>query len=206
MTVATLHDPNTRCNRFRTYLGNFDNYMKQNDGSIEKNPFWDFSLKFYNQNNIASSCIALQDNVGADVNILLYCCWVASEGAAVIKPAEFNEIIEALEPWQSSVVQALRQIRRDMKRHKMLSLGKMSEDLRQSIKVCELESEKLEQVILYQSGQRLFIGDSVQSPKKIDNAKNNLRNYIRIISGSILETTENLIQKISEDLMGDTSL
>ena len=77
--------------------------MKQNNGLIEENPFWDFSLKFYGQQNIASSCLALQESVGADVNILLYCCWVASEGAAVIEPTEFAEIIETIEPWQSGV-------------------------------------------------------------------------------------------------------
>jgi uncharacterized protein (TIGR02444 family) len=177
--------------------------MEQYSELIEKNPFWDFSLKFYGQNNIASSCLALQDSVGADVNILLYCCWVASEGAGVIKPAEFVEIIGAIEPWQSYVVRALRQIRHDMKKHKMLNLGEGSEGLRQSIKYCELEGEKLEQMILYQSGQGLFVGDPVQLQEKIENARINLKNYIEIISGSILGITDTLIQNISDDLLAN---
>ena len=177
--------------------------MEQYSGLIEKNPFWDFSLKFYRQNNVASSCIALQDSVGADVNILLYCCWVASEGAGVIKPAEFVEIIGAIEPWQSYVVRALRQIRHDMKKHKMLNLGEGSEGLRQSIKYCELEGEKLEQMILYQSGQGLFVADPVQLQEKIGNARINLKNYIEIISGSILGITDTLIQNISDDLLAN---
>ena len=174
--------------------------MKQKTKLIGDNPFWDFSVKFYGQNSVASSCIALQDSVGADINILLYCCWTASEGAAIIKPAEFKEIISAIEPWQSSVVQALRQIRRDMKKHEMLNFGDKSEALRLSIKYCELEGEKLEQMILYQSGRGLVVGDSVQPLKKIGNATNNLNNYIGIISGYIPETTQNLILKISADL------
>ena len=180
--------------------------MEQNNGLIEENPFWDFSLKFYGQNNVASSCLALQDSVGADVNVLLYCCWVASEGAEVIKPAEFNEIIGAVEPWQSSVVRALRQIRHDMKEHKMLNLGEMSEGLRQSIKHCELEGEKLEQMILYQSGHGLFVGHSVQLQEKIGNARINLNNYIELISGSILKVTDDLIQNISDDLLVNIDL
>ena len=183
----------------RELIEGFDNPMKKNNGFIGENPFWDFSLKFYERTNVASSCVALQDSVGADINILLYCCWVASEGAAIIKPAEFNEIIVAIDPWQSSVIRALRKIRRDMKKNEMLNLGEMSENLRQSIKLCEFESEKLEQMILYQSGQRYFLDDSVKLDKKAGNAGHNLRNYIEIISGSIIETTENLIQNISDD-------
>jgi uncharacterized protein (TIGR02444 family) len=180
--------------------------MKLNYGLIEENPFWDFSRKFYGQNNVASSCLALQDSVGADVNILLYCCWVASEGAPVIKPTEFTEIIRVIEPWQSSVVRALREIRRDMKKHKILNLGDMSEGLRLSIKHCELEGEKLEQMILYRSGQVLFVGDSVQVSEKIVNSQHNLNNYIEIISGCILVPTENLIQSICDDLMANIGL
>ena len=180
--------------------------MEQNNGLIEENPFWNFSLKFYGQNNVASCCMALQDSVGADVNILLYCCWVASEGAEVIKLAEFSEIIGAIEPWQSSVVRALRQIRHDMKEHKILNLGEMSEGLRQSIKHCELEGEKLEQMILYQSGRGLLVGHSVQLQEKIGNAKINLKNYIEIISGSILDVTNNLIQNIIDDLEANIDL
>ena len=172
--------------------------MKQNNGSIEENPFWDFSLKFYGQQNIASSCLALQESVGADVNILLYCCWVASEGAAVIEPTEFAEIIETIEPWQSDVVRSLRQIRRNMKQEKMLDLGELSESLRNKIKNCELEGERLEQMILYQSGQQLSEGGSDQSSETIANAEINLKNYIAIISGDIAETTNKLILIISD--------
>ena len=172
--------------------------MKQNNGLIEENPFWDFSLKFYGQQNIASSCLALQESVGADVNILLYCCWVASEGAAVIEPTEFAEIIETIEPWQSGVIRGLRQIRRNMKQERMLDLGELSESLRDKIKNCELEGERLEQMILYQSGQQLFVGGSDQSSETIANAEINLKNYIAIISGDIAETTNKLILIISD--------
>ena len=174
--------------------------MTQNNKSLEDNPFWDFSLKFYGQNNVASSCLILQETVNADVNILLYCCWAASEGAAIIKPAEFAEIIEVIAPWQSSVIRGLRQIRNDMKKKEILNFGEISEGLRQSIKLCEIEGERLEQSILYQSGQRIFRADSVKLQERIGNAKINLKNYIETISGNILESTDNLIQIISDDL------
>ena len=178
----------------------FQNQMKSNNGIVGENPFWDFSLKFYQYNSVASSCIALQASVNADVNILLYCCWIASEGAVVIEPAEFTEIIEAIEPWQSFVVQGLRKIRVDMKNEKLMYFDKMAEDLRESIKECELEGERVEQMILYRSGQQLFVNESVQILERIGNARTNLRNYIETISGGISETTDKFIQIISNDL------
>src|SRR5262249_40267230 len=37
--------------------------------------FWNFSLKVYGRPGVAAACIALQDGLGLDVNLLLYCCW-----------------------------------------------------------------------------------------------------------------------------------
>ena len=175
--------------------------MTSNSGIVEENPFWDFSLKFYQYNSVASSCIALQESVNADVNILLYCCWMASEGAVVITPAEFTEIIEAIEPWQSFVVRVLRQIRRDMKNEKLMYFDKMSDDLRAAIKQCELDGERVEQMILYRSGQQLFINEAIHGSEIMSNARTNLRNYIETISGIIPESNDNLIQTIINDLM-----
>ena len=37
--------------------------------------FWDFSLEIYAKPGVAQACLALQDECGADVNLLLFCCW-----------------------------------------------------------------------------------------------------------------------------------
>jgi uncharacterized protein (TIGR02444 family) len=179
--------------------------MKSNEGLTQENPFWDFSIKFYGQNPVSSSCLALQENVGADINILLYCCWIASEGAAAMEGAEFSEIISVIEPWQSKVVNGLRQIRRSIKKDPSLRFGSFSDGLRVSIKNSELEAEKLEQMILYSSGQKIFSSKSIQPFDKVANAEVNLRTYIEMISGSITETTNSLILIICEQVKSNIS-
>ncbi len=171
--------------------------MSESNRIDAENPFWEFSLKFYGQDGVASSCLALQDSFDADVNIVLYCCWVAQEGAQELAPAELAEIITAIRPWQSGVVQRLRQIRRDMKQEEMMNFGALSEPLRQTIKECELEGEKIEQTILYQSGQSGFSVESMSSDEKAQNAAANLSNYLKMICGDVPENAADLIQIIS---------
>lgn len=148
----------------------------------EINPFWEFSLAFYCRGPVASICLNLQDKVGADVNILLYCCWLGYKGAGQIEVSEFAEIISGIKAWQFHVVKPLRKIRRDIKNLETLHLGDFSKNFLQSIKDCELESEELEQLVLYRSGPQKFPHYSDRIEVKIENIKKNLENYLNLIS------------------------
>jgi uncharacterized protein (TIGR02444 family) len=174
--------------------------MIETPEATNDNPFWDFSLKFYGRGGVASACLELQDKFSADVNILLYSCWVAAAGAEEMEPAELIEIIAAIEPWQSGVVQRLRQIRRDMKQEEMLNLGPLSEGLRQAIKQCELDGEKIEQTILYQSGQNEFLNSSILPVDRAKNAESNLKNYLQAILGDVPADANDLIRKIAQEI------
>lgn len=43
-------------------------------------PFWRFSVRLFRAAGVADACIALQDECGADVNLLLYCGWLGACG------------------------------------------------------------------------------------------------------------------------------
>ncbi len=49
-------------------------------GSFPSSPFWDYSLGIYRKPGVADACIALQDEFGLDVNMLLACLWFSAEG------------------------------------------------------------------------------------------------------------------------------
>ena len=49
-------------------------------------PFWDFSLALYRKPGVAAACLRLQDGPGLDVNLLLYACWTAANGAGLAAP------------------------------------------------------------------------------------------------------------------------
>jgi uncharacterized protein (TIGR02444 family) len=76
--------------------------------------FWSFSLALYGRPGVAPALIGLQDRVGLDVNMLLYCCWVGSEGRS-LSAADLAAVEAVVEPWQAEVVRPLRALRRRLK-------------------------------------------------------------------------------------------
>jgi uncharacterized protein (TIGR02444 family) len=76
--------------------------------------FWNFSLALYAKPGVAPALIRLQDRLGLDVNMLLYCCW-AGAGGRSLTSADLAAVEAAAEPWQAEVVRPLRSIRRRLK-------------------------------------------------------------------------------------------
>jgi uncharacterized protein (TIGR02444 family) len=53
---------------------------EQPSHTTTETPFWRFSLNFYRQAGVAEACIALQDDFGVDVNLMLFLLWLAANG------------------------------------------------------------------------------------------------------------------------------
>jgi uncharacterized protein (TIGR02444 family) len=76
--------------------------------------FWDFSLALYGKPGVAHALIGLQDRLGVDVNMLLYCCWAGAYGRA-LSADDLAQVEAVAEPWQAEVVRPLRDLRRRLK-------------------------------------------------------------------------------------------
>jgi len=114
------------------------------------NALWDFSLRVYRQPGVAEACLRLQDRDGADVNLVLCFCWLASWRDKPLEVAEVEAIIHETADWRDGVVRPLRAVRRRMKEafHAVPSI--LSEPLRSEIKRAELESERVQQTVLFE--------------------------------------------------------
>lgn len=112
--------------------------------------FWDFSVRTYSQAGVADACLALQDQYGVDVNLLLYCCWAGGRSAA-LDDETFRRALDFSQIWADRVVRPLRGVRRWMKSsgcaHELVVLDDCMA-LRQAIKSDELRAEKLQQAAL----------------------------------------------------------
>jgi uncharacterized protein (TIGR02444 family) len=109
--------------------------------------FWRFSLALYGRPGVADACVALQDRDGLDVNVVLWCCWHASEGRA-LDIAELAAADAQVAPWRTGVVEPLRAVRRRLKLTRPGPVDEGREALRQQVKSAELEAEKHEQAAL----------------------------------------------------------
>ena len=74
-------------------------------------PFWHFSLGFYREPAVADACIALQEEAGVDVNLLLFLLWQATRRRTMSKK-QIEELEAAIAPWREVTVIPLRGVRR----------------------------------------------------------------------------------------------
>jgi uncharacterized protein (TIGR02444 family) len=114
----------------------------------QSSPFWRFSLRFYRQPGVADACIALQEQAGIDVNLLLFLLWHAT----LRREFSENEVasLEArVGPWRQMTVVPLRTVRRALKSPPALVEGATAEAFRTRIKAVELEAERLQQEAMY---------------------------------------------------------
>jgi uncharacterized protein (TIGR02444 family) len=108
--------------------------------------FWHFSLAVYRREGVEAACLGLQDDVGLDVNLLLFCLWAGSRGQS-LEAGALAGLMASTGVWQAEVVAPLRRVRRWLKTQATID-GPAAEALRQAIKSSELEAEALEQQLL----------------------------------------------------------
>tara|TARA_R110002110_G_scaffold36071_12_gene120841 strand:+ start:4268 stop:4762 length:495 start_codon:yes stop_codon:yes gene_type:complete len=147
------------------------------------NPFWDFSLKVYGQTGVPSACLRIQADFGADVNILLYLCWLGARDVEV-SAADIGKIIDAADHWHRQIVVPLRQVRNKLKSDSLGADKTEAESFRSSVKRLELTAEQLEQNLLYglEFSSRPAASEKVERPGAIRRA---LEAYLATLSGPV---------------------
>lgn len=106
--------------------------------------FWTFTLALYGKPGVAPALIGLQDRLGLDVNMLLYCCWTGADGRRLSR--EDLKAVEAVaESWQSEVVRPLRALRRRLKGGFPPMPADRVENYRKRVNELEIEGEHIVQ-------------------------------------------------------------
>jgi len=116
--------------------------------SAPGSPFWRFSLRIYRRPEVAEACIALQEEAGVDVNLLLFLLWQATLSRA-LSAAEVAELERRIGPWRNATVIPLRAMRRALKSPPQLIAPATAEVFRTRIKAAELEAERLQQEAMH---------------------------------------------------------
>jgi uncharacterized protein (TIGR02444 family) len=143
--------------------------------------FWAYSLAVYGRSGVPSAAHALQDRLGADVNLLLLCCWAASRGL----PLDLEACRTLSEPWQREVVSKLRAARRTM-RDVPIHAGaarREVEQARRQVGVLELEAERIEQGMLAAAVRGAGDGAPASVSEAAAAAANNLVEYLAMLTG-----------------------
>jgi uncharacterized protein (TIGR02444 family) len=116
--------------------------------SPQGSPFWRFSLQFYRLPKVADACIALQEEAGVDVNLLLFLLWHARQRRR-LSTADVAALEAKIGPWRDLTVIPLRSVRRALKSPPALVAAPAADSFRNRIKAVELEAERLQQESMY---------------------------------------------------------
>jgi uncharacterized protein (TIGR02444 family) len=100
---------------------------------------WFFATKLYAHAGAASACLALQDG-GADLCLLLGGVWLDRRGVTHCQTREAR-LRELAKPWQQTVVEPLRQLRRDWRSAAQQDTA--LDGLRERVKQLELDAERI---------------------------------------------------------------
>jgi len=112
-------------------------------------PFWRFSLHFYRQGGVSDACIALQDDCGVDVNLLLFLFWLADDGR-LLSADEVIKLDDMVRTWRERTIIPIREVRRKLKGARTLVEAGKQEAFRNKVKAIELDAERLQQEALYE--------------------------------------------------------
>lgn len=108
--------------------------------------FWDYSLALYARPRVEPALLALQDEAGLEVNLILFCCYAAARGVELGAP-DIDAMRRIGTVWAEGVVRTLRDVRRALK---PLAATPETEAarLRDEVKQAELAAEKTMQEAL----------------------------------------------------------
>jgi uncharacterized protein (TIGR02444 family) len=108
-------------------------------------PFWNFSITVYRASAVQDECLILQDQFGLDVNLVLLCAFLGAVHGVTLK----SDDIASVRQWHEQIVRPLRTARRHLKTINLQDADASSAaDLRRQVKAAELESERIEQILL----------------------------------------------------------
>ncbi len=145
----------------------------------ESNDFWRHSLHIYRRPEVQAACLALQDTIGADVNLLLYCCWIGHGGRSLAR-TELRRAITEVRRWQSEVIVPLRQTRRALKALAGVNpVGEWATPMRKRIGELELDAEYVEQRLLFDLSKTLKPRARKHKPSVA--TRTNLERYLALL-------------------------
>ncbi|MBB3048561.1 uncharacterized protein (TIGR02444 family) [Litorivivens lipolytica] len=119
------------------------------------NALWQYSLLVYSQPPVHRLCQKLQDEYGADVNLLLSACWLGKRGI-VWSPEQVADMVKHSQAFRSDYLLQLRALRRKMKQH-------APPNIYQEAQRFEMALERWQQDDIYAYWQKATVSPKKQS-------------------------------------------
>lgn len=152
---------------------------------------WSFCLRFYARPGVSAACLALQEDHGADVVLLLYLLFLARARRSLAAEA-VGQCNQAAQAWREAVIQPLRRVRGTLK--SAPAAYPRAGALRKSVAAAEMDAERMQL-------QRLAACEfpSQQAATAVAAARASLAAYCAHL-GLPLDSTVNLLTLFAGDV------
>ena len=171
--------------------------------------FWDFSVRTYRNSGVAEACLSLQEQLGVDVNVLLYCCWYGCTRGTLDEPA-MERILAFAEPWAENIVRPLRAARTWMKttgctQAYVADAGVECMALREEIKRAELAAEHLQEDRMQELTEGIVLNDP-EITSQIRHTLLNIHAYLRHLEIELDSASSSELTHVVTAAIGGASL
>ena len=163
------------------------------------NPFWAFSLEYYDREGVTERLIYFQEHLNADVNIMLYCCWAGYVGAPLLTESEVKNIESTVNIRQNDVVKPLRALRTKVKNYPKFEQKAWMGKVYANIKNAELEAERAQQLMIYHE-RHFKVEAHILAKEQANRARSNLLLYFSCLLKKPIAQDLNLIDHLIEKL------
>ncbi len=75
-------------------------------------PFCTFVKRLQAQPLVNNTLLSLQQRLQLNINVLLFCCWIAERGLKPLNKKELRDILAVISPWHNQIVLALKKLRK----------------------------------------------------------------------------------------------
>lgn len=169
------------------------------ENEFPTHPFWDYSLLIYSTPGVADACLALQDDFGLDVNMVLFCFWCGVEGPGRLDSEQINACLSRTTDWQKQVIEPLRAVRRTCKIQSGAETDSFSQILRRRVQAVELDAEHVEQLVLAGIVENSPVIDDAEH-EPADDAIHNIFAYLEALDvaadDQILECLDDIVSAV----------
>jgi uncharacterized protein (TIGR02444 family) len=144
-----------------------------------EHPFWDFALRVYRTPGVSGVCLEVQERLGVDVNVLLFCCWLGESGRGAMSRETLTRARDTVAIWHESVVKHLRSVRRILKDGIPSAPAELAQALRAQIQAQEINAEHIEQLMLAESVAAVGVTAGMGDDRRAEDAAANVGAYVQ---------------------------
>ncbi len=145
--------------------------------SFSQHSFIDFSAQMFRKPGIADACLFVQERYGLNVNLVLFCVWVADCGGGSLTAEHLQEAWRRLADWHKQVIKPLRDIRRVSRNEALGTPEFLREGFVPQAEAAEQEAGRVAQYVLAEFA-RTLAGSTQAVNDRADAAMTSLMTYI----------------------------